>query len=638
MPRIVYELVGEDVGFSDVVDAGTTALGSLAASATAASVATKELLDNVFGRVDQVNTWAAATGLSAQTITALTRAARVANKDLGQLIPQGFAKRMTDVARGTGEAGAAMKALGFDASEVEAKLSNADALFAELLGSILALEDPLLKASLAEQVFGENGREMLSAFSDLAGFESFMMQADRWGVDVGPVATAQSNAWWAATANLNVALEEVSSTLAGQLAPTATGVLNEIAFLTVGVGTMITETIRTVEKRVNEVRTAFALWRDGLFSFGTAAEIILVGPGEALEELNVIVAKARAKAIQFWEDVVEGAQSAGDATRTFSTEVDITERKVSAFLMSVIALSEQMRAKATADATKLLEQLQRDGATVEQQLTAVFEAADKAGDRMLEQAEQLAAAQRQIAVSAASDMLGTWTDYFSRLSQLEVDRTLTAQQAAVDRMQAEADELAASEHASRRQVEAAQGAADEQRRIANAEVLAAFERSQDWARGQVGINAATAAIGMIAQMAPFIGPASVAVAAGILVPQVNLQLAEINAQQPPTVRHGGGLLPGEVSLGGLRALFGEAGFVFNQDAVRNGALQRAAAENQRRPADGPAGRRMELVLPNSSGRAIARLVLEEASRPGSEAFQATTAGQPLGYTNPYRKG
>lgn len=158
------------------------------------------------------------TGIYARTLAGLKLAAEGSGQQFAALESglNQFPKRLSDVARGTGEARVAFEALGVEAKDANGDLRSSDEVFRELVKKIQAVENPTERAALAVAAFGESGGKVVQALGTTE-LESFVDQAERFGVDVGPAAQQSAANWQRSMAELNLVFEQSKAELADTL-------------------------------------------------------------------------------------------------------------------------------------------------------------------------------------------------------------------------------------------------------------------------------------------------------------------------------------------------------------------------------------------------------------------------------------
>lgn len=195
-------------------------------------------IQDVTNSVDRLNTLSASTGLAVETVAGLEYAAAASGKSLEQLVPPELAKRIDETRRGTGEALVGFEKLGLATAIMRGELATADDVFRATIDALSRIDDPTQRAAAATQVFGEQGKQLLSAFSDQGDLEAYIARVDRYGTQVGPEAMAATAAWQRATADLNLALDGAKAAVI-PLIPLLSKGIEAIASLTVGLTSMV---------------------------------------------------------------------------------------------------------------------------------------------------------------------------------------------------------------------------------------------------------------------------------------------------------------------------------------------------------------------------------------------------------------
>ena len=202
------ELKAAGVGFGAV----TAAVGSGVAALIS-------LQNEIVGTIDQVHTLAAASGLSAETVSGLRLAAKATGKQLEDLVPKKLAKNMLSAQRGAADMRDAFKQAGVEIETSAGELRKADDVYRELIDSLTGMENKTLAAGLAAQTMGNQGRQLLSAFSDSSDLQRFIDQSERFGYRTGPDAAKAMEKWQKATAQWSLAMETVKQLIADIFGP-----------------------------------------------------------------------------------------------------------------------------------------------------------------------------------------------------------------------------------------------------------------------------------------------------------------------------------------------------------------------------------------------------------------------------------
>lgn len=229
----------------------TAGLAAITAAATAAAAAFVNLIEGITETVDQVNTLSAATGLSNDAINGLRLAAEASGKSLKDIVPVKLAKNMFTAAESGGKMAEAFERVGVAYQDaVTGQLRNADDVFVEVIQSLSEMENRTEAAAIAAEIMGKQGRELLTAFDDSAGFEQFVNLGRQFGTRVGPEAVKAAGEWQAATANLGLAFENAAQRLADAFGGQS-GVAKLLEDFTLGF-VFVTELVSSMVGRISE--------------------------------------------------------------------------------------------------------------------------------------------------------------------------------------------------------------------------------------------------------------------------------------------------------------------------------------------------------------------------------------------------
>lgn len=215
-------------GLSGVAQATVGVLGTLAGAVLAAGAAYGTLAEHVASVVDEMGDLSAATGLSTDTINGLRLAAAATGGDLAELVPADLAKKMAEAGDGTGKAADAFKRLGVEVADGAGHLRSADAVFADTLNALYAIDDPTTRAALAMQTLGGAGSALLGTFEDVSDLDRFVELGSQFGISAGPAAEAAAR-WQSSTAALSLAMEDAGFAIVNAFGPAATTALGNFA-------------------------------------------------------------------------------------------------------------------------------------------------------------------------------------------------------------------------------------------------------------------------------------------------------------------------------------------------------------------------------------------------------------------------
>jgi len=180
-----------------------------------------ELVPEVQDLRNEISDLETKTGIAAATLAGLRNAARGSGQQFTELqsaLSQ-FPKRLSDVARGTGEAKIAFDKLDIGATNADGSLRSADDVLKEFVAKVKQVKDPTSRAAVATSAFGEAGGKLLQALGG-GELEAHIEFARRYGTDVGPDAAKAAADWQRASAELSTMMDGVKGAIVDLLSPT----------------------------------------------------------------------------------------------------------------------------------------------------------------------------------------------------------------------------------------------------------------------------------------------------------------------------------------------------------------------------------------------------------------------------------
>lgn len=203
---------GELGSFSSAAKIGFAAVGAAAlAAGTALGVAVKHSLDHA----DALGKAAQKAGVSVQALSRLEYAARLSDVSMegltGSLTKLG--KAMVDATTDkTGAASIAFKALGVDVRDTSGNIRDSNAVFLDIADRFGRMEDGATKSTLAMQLFGKAGAELIPLLnSGRDGLKQMADEADRVGFTLKTSTTDAAQAVNDSFTRLGLAFEGVSN-------------------------------------------------------------------------------------------------------------------------------------------------------------------------------------------------------------------------------------------------------------------------------------------------------------------------------------------------------------------------------------------------------------------------------------------
>lgn len=192
-----------------------TAFGKLAADAMKrAGSEILELTAEVVDLRDQLADASTKTGLATKTLLGLRTAAAASGQSF-ETIESTLARfplRLAEFQSGSKEAQGAFAKLGVTAKDTDGRLKGADEIFRELVSKLQGIEDPAERAAATMDLFGVSADELNIVLSS-GSLDAFTRQAERFGADVGPEATAAADEWERSTAELQLVIDGLKASL-----------------------------------------------------------------------------------------------------------------------------------------------------------------------------------------------------------------------------------------------------------------------------------------------------------------------------------------------------------------------------------------------------------------------------------------
>lgn len=137
-----------------------------------------------------------------------------------------FGEKMFDFANGGGAAEEAFRALGVQVRNGDGSLRSVDGTLREVIGKLQDMEDETLQAALAQQLFSDQGAELLRVLGDQS-LDEYLRFAQQFGLVQGPAAAQASRDWDQALGGLSIALQSVAGDLVQSFGTTATQLVQD---------------------------------------------------------------------------------------------------------------------------------------------------------------------------------------------------------------------------------------------------------------------------------------------------------------------------------------------------------------------------------------------------------------------------
>lgn len=402
------------------------------------------------------------TGVAVDTLKGLKLAAEGSGLEFANieaaLAP--FPMRLAQVAKGSGDAAKAFKALGVQVTDAQGNLRDSDAVFKDIIRSIAALPTPTERSAVAMQVFGEQGGKLLQSgiASSSDALEVFIGHADRFGLETGPTATEEAARWQRAMADFNLVLEGTSSRMASTF---GVGPAKALEVFTLGLVTelgLVSFGLKTLVQDLNFTQEALLMLATGKASFANVKR-----EAEKLGRAQIEAGKATIDNIVAFYESSRAINNLGRETGDLTDDLGNNS--------SALWANEQ----AQRDAAKAAAEHAREVGRLQDQLQSIADANDifaRGDEARRDQALRGIQEQRDAVEAAglasietektfADARLRVWSDYLDKKAEAEKTATEKAQQQAADIMAAfTAAALQSSEDAAAEQARIEQGRID----------------------------------------------------------------------------------------------------------------------------------------------------------------------------------
>jgi hypothetical protein len=275
-----------------------------------------------------------------------------------------LSKNMADAAQGTGAAAAAFDALGLSATKSDGSLKSQNDLMLEVAAKFKGMEDGAAKTSLAMDLFGKSGADMIVLLNQ--GSEAIKNQtaeADRLGITLTDSGARAAEAMNDSIAKMKKSFEGVFMGTLGTLAPA------------------ITESMTSIAESFGEGGSSGAI-KDWAAGFGRAVKFV-VGAVRILwnwiqiagESIGTIVGALASQIINYFETIINAARALGQVIKgVFTLDFEAVKTGINDFKGAISGGVQQ----AGAIAKVAFEQIKSDAKTN-------FEDMAKASDLMFSQ-------------------------------------------------------------------------------------------------------------------------------------------------------------------------------------------------------------------------------------------------------------
>jgi hypothetical protein len=159
-------------------------------------------------------------GISVESLSALKFAAQLSDVSLESLGVglKNLSKHMQEAQQGTGEAGAAFRALKINVEESQGTLKPTEEMLLELADRFSKIEDGAGKTALALRIFGKAGNDLIPFLNKgRDGIEQLRAEAERLGIIVSTTAAKQAKEFEDNLIKLEASSASLARSLAGPL-------------------------------------------------------------------------------------------------------------------------------------------------------------------------------------------------------------------------------------------------------------------------------------------------------------------------------------------------------------------------------------------------------------------------------------
>lgn len=201
---------------------------TVAASATGILALTRSSIN----AADATGKAAQAAGLATEQYSSLSYAAKLAGVE-----GQAFGVALSQLNKQIASNGTALADLGVRTTTASGQLKNADQVLGEVADRFAAMPDGAQKATLALQLFGERGRDLVPLLNQgRAGIEQVRMEAERLGVVISTDTARASEQFNDDLTRLQTAISGVGLRLASEMLPGLTAASTYLARATADAG------------------------------------------------------------------------------------------------------------------------------------------------------------------------------------------------------------------------------------------------------------------------------------------------------------------------------------------------------------------------------------------------------------------
>ena len=266
---------------------GTLASGVIAVAEAfvAGAKAVVEFAQESADLVNDINDLSNRSAIATDSIKGLQFALRASGQDAGQAtqILSKFPAVLSQAQVEGSRTAEAFEALGIQLRDAQGNLRSANDIFLETTTSLQGIENQTERATIAVDIFGRSGSQLLQALGQTQGLKDFVDLADKFGVRTGPKASDAAADFQATIAALDTALDGLQSTFIEAFGQDITRLLldfaEQIAFVQRVLVIFSEDATRAFSTVIEVLKFFFELGLTAVKSFGIglASQIPIIG-------------------------------------------------------------------------------------------------------------------------------------------------------------------------------------------------------------------------------------------------------------------------------------------------------------------------------------------------------------------------
>ena len=266
---------------------GTLASGVIAVAEAfvAGAKAVVEFAQESADLVNDINDLSNRSAIATDSIKGLQFALRASGQDAGQAtqILSRFPAVLSQAQVEGSRTAEAFETLGIQLRDAQGNLRSANDIFLETTTSLQGIENQTERATIAVDIFGRSGSQLLQALGQTQGLKDFVNLADKFGVRTGPKASDAAADFQATIAALDTALDGLQSTFIEAFGQDITRLLldfaEQIAFVQRVLVIFSEDATRAFSTVIEVLKFFFQLGLTAVKSFGIglASQIPIIG-------------------------------------------------------------------------------------------------------------------------------------------------------------------------------------------------------------------------------------------------------------------------------------------------------------------------------------------------------------------------